>query len=304
MNNIGSNILTEAGTNELEILVFTVSNQRFGINLAKVREIIKYQKFMKIPYSAEEVEGVFELRDNIIPLINIKKWLKINEEYDKNKSKIIISKFFGIKTGLWIDDIERIYRISWENIFASDKLTKYSNVITGTIEINNKLILMLDYENIYLSLKPHLLIKKENSEITDHSIREIREKKEIWIVDDSATMRDFIREILTENGYLKIKQFENGKQALNLLLSISDSKDSNFKLPDLIITDIEMPIMDGYTLTKMIKDSKELRKIPIIIFSSLISPDNKIKGEMVNVDLQLSKGDAEELISSIDNLLF
>jgi len=302
---MNSNILLEAGTNELEILVFQLLNNTYGINLAKVREIIKYQKTTKIPYSAKEVEGVFELRDSIIPLINLKKWLNNDEEYDKKKSKIIISKFFGIKTGLWVDEIERIYKVSWENIYSSDKLTKYSDVITGTIEINNKLILMLDYENIHLTLKPHLLIKQnKNIDITDHTIKEIREKKEIWIVDDSAAMRNFIRDILKENGYLKLKHFENGKQATNLLLSIINSSDTSFKLPDLIISDIEMPIMDGYTLTKIVKTNKELKKIPVIIFSSLISSDNKIKGEMVNADLQLSKADSDELVPAIDNLVF
>lgn len=299
-----SNILSEAGTNELEILVFKLLNNTYGINLAKVREIIKYHKTTKIPYSAKEVEGVFELRDSIIPLINLKKWLNNNEEYDKKKSKIIISKFFGIKTGLWVDDVERIYRVSWKNIYSSDKLTKYSNVITGTIEINNKLILMLDYENIHLTLKPHLLIKHNKKiDMTDHTIKEIREKKEIWIVDDSAAMRNFIREILNENGYSNLKHFENGKQASNFLLSIINSSDTNFKLPDLIISDIEMPVMDGYTLTKIVKTNKELKKIPVIIFSSLISSNNKIKGEMVNADLQLSKADSEELVPAIDNLI-
>lgn len=294
-------ILLESGTNELEIVEFTIGNNKFGINVVKVKEIIQPVKVTPIPHSHKNVEGIIELRGEVLAVIDVAEALGIKKESNSVLEKFIVAEFNKQKIVFHVDSVSQIHRISWDAIEKPSELYHgLESHIIGVIKMKDEMILLLDFERMILDINP-------NTGITINQVKKLgkreRSEKKLLIAEDSALLRKLLFETLVEAGFHHLEFFENGKDALNFLESLLEEG----KIPEeeiqLIITDIEMPQLDGLHFTKRIKENQKLNKLPVIIFSSLITADLYHKGEMVGANGQISKPEIGELIQLVDKLI-
>ncbi|MDS0524488.1 chemotaxis protein [Clostridium sp. SHJSY1] len=294
------NILLESGTGELEVIEFIVNGTHYAINVVKVKEVIEMpSNLTTLPNPKPEIAGLILCREEIITLIDLKYILTRNRTGNLGK-KVIISEFNKIKVAFNIDDIIAVHRVKWSEIRKPDGLTE-DTLSVGNILMGDKLIIMLDFEKIVTDISPSTGIS-ENRLVNV----EYRERSNIKLVlaDDSPLIRRLLKETLTKAGFRNLRIFDDGQQALEYLLQLKQEKGENFvEDVHLMITDIEMPQLDGLTLTRKVKEDPILNKLPIIIFSSLITKELKHKGESVRANAQLSKPEVEELVGKIDELL-
>ncbi|GER68125.1 chemotaxis protein CheV [Weizmannia acidilactici] len=290
-------ILLESGTNEVEIVEFHAGGSYYGINVIKVKEIIMPVPVTAIPHAHPYIEGIIQLRGEVLPVVNLRKVLGQQVQMGEN-DKFIVTEFNQQKIVFHVDSVTKIHRFSWGQIEKpSEMYTGASSHITGVIKNGGDMILMLDFEKIIAEINPQTSIRVED--VKKLGKRE-RSNKRILIAEDSGLLRGLLHDTLLEAGYEKIEFFENGKEAYDYLVGIAESGKNVTDEVQLVITDIEMPLMDGHHLTKKIKQSSELNVLPVIIFSSLITDTLRHKGEMVGADAQISKPEINQLILSID----
>jgi two-component system, chemotaxis family, chemotaxis protein CheV len=293
-------ILLESGTNELEMVEFEVQNNRFGINVIKVKEIIQPTTIIPIPHSHPHVKGLIQLRGEVLPVVDMAKVLGL-EEKETPQSKFIVSEFNQQKVVFHVHNVTQIHRISWNQIEKPSEM--YSGIksgIIGVVKREESMILMVDFESIMVEINPGSGINIDKVKKLGH--RE-RSNKKIVAAEDSPLLRKLLNDTLSEAGYESVEFFENGSDALHYLESLISESGQMEESVGLIITDIEMPQMDGHHLTKRIKSHPVLEKLPVIIFSSLITNDLRHKGEMVGAEAQISKPEIAELIKKIDQFI-
>lgn len=299
-------ILLESGTNEIEIMEFTIDGNIFGINVAKIREIMNSDDVKKMPHVHPAVEGIFKPREILITVIDLPHYLGMAGDHDKGKDLFIVTNFNNIHIAFRVDTVEGIDRISWQDIQKPDK-TIYGGkegIVTGLAQFENRLITVLDFEKIVADIAPETGIQL--SEIEALGERE-KDESPIMVVEDSMLLSAMILEALHKAGYTNTIKKDNGQEAWEFLQHTRDEvKKDGTPLEDkvaLIVTDIEMPQMDGHRLTKLVKDDQTLRQIPVIIFSSLVNDEMRRKGAELGVDEQLSKPEIGKLVSVVDDLL-
>ena len=294
-----TNILLESGTNELEGLEFTLGDNHYGINVAKIREILQYTPVTPVPNSHPSVEGIFMPRDTMITVINLKKCLGLPETDEKGL--FIITNFNKLNVAFHVDEVIGIHRVSWENIIKPDSTIqgRDGSTATGVIKMNDKLVVILDFESIVSSISPETGLR-----VNDIDNMESRDRSDstILIAEDSALLSKLITDCLKKAGYVKLIVTENGQEAWDKICELKAAGDITEKL-NCIITDIEMPLMDGHRLTKLVKSDAALKEIPVIIFSSLVNEEMRIKGEQLGADAQLTKPEIGQLVDAIDKLI-
>ncbi|WP_100407260.1 chemotaxis protein [Bacillus solitudinis] len=292
-------ILLESGTNELEVIVFVIGSGLFGINVMKVREIIQSPPMVEMPNSHDHVEGIIRLRDEILTVVNLSKVLGFPPSSTLVEDKLIVSELNQMKVAFRVNSVSRIHRISWEQIEKpSDLAQGLQSVTTGVVKLDEQMILLLDFEKIIYDISPE---KGMNINQVKALGKRERSNKRIVIAEDSSMLRKLLHDTLSEAGYNHLTFFENGKEAWEYLEFLKQG-DKVKEEVQLIITDLEMPKMDGHHLTKRIKLDEELQSIPVVIFSSLISDDLFYKGKNVGADAQVSKPEIVKLIEIIDKL--
>jgi len=297
-----TDILLDSGTNELEIVMFNVGEGLFGINVLKVREIVNAIDVTTIPNAHPNVEGVIRLREEVLPVVNLAKVLAIPESEDPSKDKLIIAELNQIKIAFRVHDVSRIYRISWEQIEKPSEISSGQEAYAiGIIKLEDKISILLDFEKIVVEINPQTGVNIESLHVLGS--RE-RSEKRIIVAEDSSMLRELLKDTLYEAGYEQVTFYENGKDAWDYLSTIAEDTSTplNDHL-DLVITDIEMPQMDGHHLTDKIKKDAYLKELPVVIFSSLITGDLHHKGEKVGADAQVSKPEIVTLVQQIDNLV-
>lgn len=296
-----TNILLENGTNELEVLEFTIGNNYYGINVAKIREILPYQPVTPMPNAHKSIEGIFMPRDTMITVINLPKELGLAESTDYSSDMMIITNFNKLNIAFHVHKVVGIHRVSWNDIIKPDHTinTTDSSIATGIIKIDGKLIVILDFESIVSEISPETGLKV--SEIDALGTRQ-RNESPILIAEDSALLSKLIIDSLHKAGYINVIKNDNGQEAWDKL---EELKQKGTVLDDVkcIITDIEMPVMDGHRLTKLVKSDDVLKEIPLIIFSSLVNEEMRIKGLSLGADAQLSKPEIGNLVRIIDGLI-
>lgn len=302
MEELRTDILLESGTNEMGIMEFTIAGHNFGINVAKVKEIITYCPVTPMQMSHPAIEGVFKPRDELMTVINLPKYLGLPESENIEKDIIIIADFNMMRVAFHVNTVIGIIKISWESISKPDR-TIYGGtegVATGIAEYDKRLVTILDFEKIISDISPESGIKLSDLDYLGE--RNNRSEYPILIAEDSMLLSRLITESLKKAGYTNITKTNNGKEAWDYLneLKAHDEVESNVSC---IITDIEMPQMDGHRLVKLIRDDIKLRSIPIVIFSSLINEEMKIKGKQLGADEQISKPEISKLVSVIDKLV-
>lgn len=292
-------ILLESGTGELEILEFVINNKHYAINVIKVKEVVEVDNLTELPDSHPAIAGLILCRDEIITLIDLR-YILNGQKSERIKSKVIICEFNKIKVAFNIDDIVAVHRIKWDTIVKPDDLSANS-LVTGNILLNDGIILLLDFEKIVTDINPSAGISEEKVVNIDYKDRS---NIKIMLADDSALIRKLLKDTLTKAGFKNLKLFNDGREALNYLYNLAETKKECFiEDVQLLITDIEMPQMDGHTLTRKIKEHPILRKLPVIIFSSLITDGLRHKGEEVGADDQLSKPEIGDLVQCIDKYI-
>ncbi len=294
-------ILLESGTNEIEIMKFTIQGEFYGINVAKVKEIMMAAKVKAMPHAHPAVEGIFKPRDTLITVIDLGYYLTNDYLEHGSRDLFIVTNFNKMTVAFRVQSIEGISRISWKDIQKPDKTLTHGEegVATGIAQCAGELVTILDFEAIVAEIAPETSIQmSEVEQMGDRSLC----NDPLVIAEDSILLQKMINDALERAGFTNIMNFNNGQEAWDYLHSIHNDSDLYDKV-NLIVTDIEMPEMDGHRLTKLVKDDPRLKHLPVVIFSSLINEQMRIKGESLGADEQLTKPEIGNLVHVIDRLL-
>ena len=300
-----TNILLEAGTNELEIVEFFLdepteddANYRgyYGVNVAKVLEIIQMPKITTLPeVQHPAVKGAFNLRSQIIPLVDLGHWLGKKPIAETEQPKVVVTEFNRVTTAFIVTGVNRIHRISWKTVEPPGKyvaLVSQGN-ITGVVKMENRIIFLLDLEKIVAELNPALGLRLDMA-IDWGSATRYR----AIIADDSVLIREMLKDML-EKANFEVEAVTNGQEAWDMLAALRNkASEDNKPINDyvqVLVSDIEMPSMDGHNLTKRVKDDPVLKTLPVLLFSSLITDKLRHKGESVGADDQISKPEVTQL---------
>ena len=294
-----TNILLENGTNELEILEFKLDNNCYGINVAKIKEIIPYQTVTPVPNAHPSIEGVFMPRDTMITAINLKNCLQ--RGVSEPKGLFIITNFNKLDIAFHVDAVVGIHRISWGDIIKPNETVNNADigVSTGIVKFEDRLVIILDFEKIVTDISPATGLKIE--EIAELGER-TRNNIPVLMAEDSALLNKLISDSLKKAGYVNLIDTVNGQEAWDYISKARDEGNIKDKVR-IVISDIEMPIMDGHHLLKLIKSDDKTKDIPVIIFSSLVNDEMRKKGEALGADAQLSKPEIGNLVREIDKLV-
>lgn len=294
-------ILLESGTNELEIMEFTICGELFGINVAKVREIMMHTVIKPMQKAHPVIEGIFKPREELITVIDLARYLGMSASETPERDIFIITHFNNLNFAFHVHTVVGIDRISWLQMQKPDKIIYGGDegVATGIAQFEGRLITILDFEKIVAEISPETGI--QYSDLDALGDRK-RSNKPILIAEDSMLLSKMIIESLHRSGYVNTIKTDNGKEAWDFLNEAKTSGDPIKDHVSCIVTDIEMPQMDGHRLTKLVKTDPVLRDIPLILFSSLINEEMRIKGKELGADAQISKPEIANLVTLIDNL--
>jgi two-component system chemotaxis response regulator CheV len=292
-------ILLENGTNELEVLEFRLDGNAYGINVAKIKEIITYEDVTPVPNAHPSIEGIFMPRDTMITAIDLKNCLQRGTS--EPGGLFIITNFNKLDIAFHVDSVIGIHRVSWQDIIKPGAAvsTTEEGVSTGIIKYEDRLIIVLDFEKIVTDINPETGLKMAD-------IEELGERHRIdvpiLIAEDSPLLNKLIVDSLHKAGYANLIHTENGQQAYDVIQECK--REGTLKEHvQCIITDIEMPLMDGHRLTKLVKSDEETKDIPIVIFSSLVNEEMKRKGVSLGANAQLSKPEIGNLVRVVDELV-
>ena len=292
-------ILLDSGTNELEVLEFKVDNHYYGINVAKIKEIIQYQPVTPVPNAHPSIEGIFMPRDVMITAIDLRNCLQRGSS--EPGGLFIVTNFNKLDIAFHVDFVSGIHRVSWADIIKPNEAISNTEaaVSTGIIKIEDRLIIILDFEKLVTDINPATGLKMDD--VTAMGPRP-RNAVPIVLAEDSKMLNKMIVASLDQAGYTNVRHFENGKLAYDYVRECKENGtlDKNVQC---IITDIEMPIMDGHRFTKLVKSDEKMSKIPVVIFSSLINEEMRKKGEQLGADRQLTKPEIGSLVGAIDELV-
>ena len=315
-----SNILLEAGTNELEVVEFYLDEfvppstdepladengqpvppaayrGYYGVNVAKVLEIIRMPKVTELPeVQHPSVLGAFNLRSRIIPLVDLAMWLGKTHPANEDQPKTIVTEFNNVTTAFMVSGVNRIHRISWEQVEPPNKYVAAvsNNTVIGVVKLEDRIIFLLDLEKVVANLNPKLGLRLDDlgKDWTNKGYRAL-------VADDSALVREMLRDLMEKAGFT-VEVVSNGRAAWERLEDIKRRcEDSGRPVEDFVhvmVSDIEMPVMDGLNLTHRIKTDNVLNKLPVILFSSLITDKLRHKGDSVGADDQISKPEVTQL---------
>jgi len=294
-----SDILLESGTNELEVMEFTVAGRHFGINVAKVTEIMRYSEVTPMPNANPVIEGIFKPRDEIVTVVDMAEYMGMPKPENHDREVFIITNFNKTSMAFHVHTVEAIHRISWTQIEKPDPAIYGSEdgLATGVANFDGRLITILDFEKILAEINPTI-----KAELKDVRKTGDRSGKRILVADDSPTLERILLEALEKAGYSDVMLCANGQEAWDKLQELKNNEGPVENYISCVVTDIEMPQMDGHRLIKLIRADEALKDIPVIVFSSLITPDMMDKGRQIGATLQFSKPEIANLISAVDQL--
>jgi len=296
-------ILLETGTNEFEIVEFSIGTVNYGINVAKVREVITSADFpvTRMPQAHPYIDGLFTLRGRSMPLVNLPRCLNV-DSMEKPKN-IIVTEINNYNIGFLVDNVSRIHRISWKDMETAPEVGDQSRVV-GIIKMQDRIVLLLDFESIIAEINPEINAKLTTIEDAEIETKAKRSSMHVVVAEDSSMLRELLVTTLHESGYRFVRDFNNGKFAWEYLETLAAKEGPIEDQVRIVVTDIEMPQMDGHRLLKLIREDERLKGVPVVLFSSLISEEMKIKGTELGASGQISKPEINQLISLLDTLIF
>ena len=306
MANTFRNNLDEKTTDEtsvLQLMEFTIAGNSFGINVAKVTEIMRRCPITHMTLSHPCIEGIFKPRDRIITVINLPRYMAMPDNENPEHDMFMLTNFDSVNAAFLVHTVEGMHQIKWSNVERPSSVIygDMDSVITGTTKIDDRIITIIDFEKVLYDINPETGLQLSEVRVLDDRDRS---EKPIVCVEDSVFLRKMILQAMEMAGYTKVTAFDNGQDAWDYLKKCRDDcKIGRMPIESMVsilITDIEMPRMDGHHLSKLVKNDDFLRKIPILVFSSLIDEAQKLQGQKVGVDAHLSKPQIGKLISTID----
>lgn len=292
-------ILTEVGTNEWQIVVFLLGSQYFAINVDKTREILRWPGTRPVPQTHPSMRGITTIRGEVIPLIDLRLYLNVESEIELEDSKLIVAEFNRMKLGFVVDAVDRIYRIKSEELDASLTGTFLGQDALYVIKREGRNILLLDYERIVQIVNPSLAEEFKLDADRAHTISASignPDQYKILVAEDSPLIRRLIQSSLAAGGFHNLEMVGHGKAAWDRLVEDGDSF-------SILLTDIEMPKMDGLSLTRRVKEDPKLKHIPVIVFSSVMAEDIKRKAQSIGADAQITKPEMLQLLETVVRLL-
>lgn len=298
-----------AGTNKLEILMFSLGvdnrtgrEETFGINVFKVREVMRVPAITRAPEMPKAVEGMVSLRGVLVPVIDLAKYICI--ETDSKPDIMIVTEYNGHTQGFLVRAVDNILRLDWSAMRVPPQMlvAEMGGLVTAITELKDKrLVMMLDVEKV-LSETGHF----DSDETIFKSVQPLGKDRTVFFADDSSVARNQITRTL-EAMQVKHISAINGRQAWDELLKLADYADATNRplkeMVNVILTDVEMPEMDGYMLTRKIKSDKRFSGIPVLMHSSLSSTSNEQMGKAVGVDEYVPKFEAQKLAQTLARLL-
>ena len=305
-----TNILLETGTNELEIVEFYVNQDgyeaHYGLNVAKVVEIGRRQPVTAMPEMRHPaILGAFLHRNRrVVPLIDMAMFLD-SSPIDNEDAKVIVTEFNELSTAFLVSGVNRIYRLSWTDVEAPGQFLQNMSrsSVTGVVRLEDRVIFLLDLEAIVAELHPHMAMRFDASDMAQNVVKTYN----ILHVDDSHSIRKLLQDLLSKEGRFTVEQRVNGQEAWDYLRSLRRRcEEENRPISDFlqgIITDIEMPSMDGLALCKNIKEDPILKELPVAIFSSMVNESLAKKCEVVHADAEFAKPDLKALADKLYDLI-
>jgi len=290
-----------AGTNQMELLLFHVgTSEVFGINVFKVREVMKFAALTRLPEADPRVEGMANIRGTTVPVIGLTKIIvgvSTGQSSQTSEGKLIVTEYNGSLQAFHVAGVDRILRLSWTQIKSPPPLVRNNTkgAVTAVAMLDDgRMVLILDVEKILAEMSP----KSDDEVFAGMELRPELKHKRVLFADDSAVARTQIRKTLDRLGVFYV-QATTGQEAWERLLEIADKavqagKSVRDEL-QVILSDIEMPDMDGFALTKHIRADPRFMDIPVILHSSLTGTCNKEKGKAVGATDYLTKFDPKLL---------
>ncbi len=294
-------ILLETGTNEFEIVEFSIGDVNYGINVAKVREVITRAPVTEMPQAHPYVDGLFTLRGKAIPLVNLPRCL--NVQTNEELKNIIVTEINNYNIGFLVGNVSRIHRISWRDMEPAPEVGDQSRVV-GIVKMKDRIVLLLDFETIIAEINPEINAKLTTFEEATEDIKDKRADVHVVVAEDSPMLRDLLVTTLHESGYRYVRDFGNGQDAWDYLQKLAEKEGPIEDQVRIIVSDVEMPKMDGHRLLKLVRADAKLGEVPFVLFSSLISEEMRRKGENLGASGQISKPEINKLINLLDHLIF
>ena len=289
------------GQNRLELLLFRLNGrQRFGINVFKVREVLQCPPLTAMPKLNPLVRGVAHIRGQTISVIDLSMATRGRKIEDLSNAFIVIAEYNRSVQGFLVGAVERIINTNWDAIMPPPQGTGRASYLTAVTEVENELIEFLDVEKILNEISP--LNAEVSSEVAEGLTTEGQENKIIFIADDSAVARNQVKKALTSLG-LEIELAKNGLEALNRLKEIAEEYGDVTNRVGVLVSDIEMPEMDGYTLTAEIKNTPELQKLHVVLHTSLSGVFNQAMVQKVGADDFIAKFHPDDLATAVQKWL-
>jgi len=290
-------------TSVLGLMEFTMAGDSFGINVAKVIEIMRRCPITPMTHSHPCIDGVFKPRGKLITVINLPRYMALPESEDPSQDMLMLTNFDNVNAAFLVHTVEAMHQIKWSNVERPSAIIYggEDSVITGTTKIGDKIVTIIDFEKVLYDINPETGLQL--GEVKIMGVRD-RSEKPIVIVEDSVFLMKMILQAIEMAGFTNVTSFDNGQDAWEYLertrKECLDGLIPIEKKVSILITDIEMPRMDGHHLTKLVKSDEFLKKIPVLVFSSLIDEAQKAHGKSLGVNAHLSKPQIGNLITTID----
>jgi two-component system chemotaxis response regulator CheV len=314
--------------NEVEILEFNLGQQAFGVNVLKIEAIEQYDasRVTVIPMAPPHVIGTLLFRRRTIPLIDLGADLGIIRpssvvpldeseggesdaaQEDENAGRVfLVTNFNGITVAFIADGVNRIHRVTWQDINPMDEMFEGNSAeFTGSFNIEGREILIVDMEKQIADIDPRAAMDVTSREDIDHPQAEQRPNIKILLAEDSGTMRSLITGVLEKGGYTSVTTFTNGQAAHDAIIKLKERAAADgtsvAEMVSLVITDIEMPQMNGLSLCRAIKQQLGLSDLPVVMFSTQINDDMIEQCKRVSADGWISKPEVMQLVKMIDEL--
>ncbi|WP_298591824.1 chemotaxis protein [uncultured Mitsuokella sp.] len=294
-------ILLETGTNEFEIVEFNIGNVNYGINVAKVREVITRVPVTAMPQAHPYIDGLFTLRGKAIPLVNLPRCL--NAQTAGTPRNIIVTEINNYNIGFLVESVSRIHRISWKEMEPAPEVGDQSRVV-GIIKMKDRIVLLLDFETIIAEINPEINQKLSTVDDATEDVKDKRGRAHVVVAEDSPLLRELLVSTLHDSGYRFIRDFGNGQDAWEYLCELAKKNGPIENQVGVIVSDVEMPKMDGHRLLKLVREDERLKEVPLVLFSSLINPEMRRKGKELGASGQIAKPEINQLIELLDHLVF
>ncbi|MGI5308821.1 chemotaxis protein CheV [Rheinheimera sp. WS51] len=290
------------GNNRLELLLFRLhGTQLFGINVFKVREVLQCPDLTEMPGASPHVRGIAHLRGVPVMVIDLNQAVGGKRIEDLSTAFILVTEYNRHTQGFLVNGVDRIVNMKWDQILPPPKGAGASHYLTAVTEIEKKLVQIIDVEKIFSEISP---VDEEVSEkVRTHTVDRDITSITVLVVDDSAVARNQVKRALTSAG-LSVELVNDGRSALNWLQNKAAELEGNLAdIVPIVISDIEMPEMDGYTLTAEIKADPDLKAIHVVLHSSLSGIFNQAMVKKVGADDFIAKFHPDELVSAVQKWL-